>query len=754
MASAKQMSSVTRSELERDVNYKILDNVRDFELYIDDEPELLWQETVANTVLFSEGISGDNNFQSSSNHETSSPANPSDPLFSLQWHLLNPSTTGTWGINALDVWQDYTGKGISVSVIDSGVDPNHPDLQNNFDYDNQFDAETGQQGTVTLDNGATINSGAPKNGDSHGTGVAGLIAAERNELGVVGVAYDSTIVPINTLNNSLSTPIIANSFAHAAQFDVSNNSWGFGGLLDFDPNFAFFDNFQDAEWTAVATELEQAVSNGRDGLGTVFVTSASNSRQFGDDVNLHNLKNSRYNITVAATLRTGEIADYSTSGAAITVSAPSSDGASPNLITTDIVGTDGYSPLGDYTLFNGTSGSAPIVSGVTALMLEANPDLGWRDVQEIFVYSALNSDTNSKSWQTNGANNWNGGGLTVSHDFGAGLVDAHGAVRLAETWQTQRNSANEEVVSVSSTDSSGLVIPDNDSTGISSSVMVDSRLDIDYVELELDIDHDFIGDLEVTLTSPDGTVSKLVNRPGVGELSDVGSEQDNINFVFGSTQHWGETGKGEWTVTVKDLKTGDLGQLNNYTLHLYGDEINGNDTYIYTDEFASLGSDADRQILKDKTGVDTINAAAVTTDSLINLNPNSLITIAGINTQIAKNTKIENVFAGDGNDTLTGNSSDNILMGGRGEDILTGGSGADTFVFNSLTEGIDLITDFDRAEHDIIQIDSARFGDISLEQFSFDNTTGSLSFEGQEFAIVENSDNNNSLIVAQDVVIV
>ncbi len=716
-------------------------------------------ETVENTVLLSGGVAQENSLQSSSNHQTSSLPNPSDPLFSLQWHLLNPSTTGTWGINALDVWQDYTGKGVSVSVIDSGVDPNHPDLQNNYDYDNQFDAQTGQQGVVTLEDGTTINSGAPKTGDSHGTGVAGLIAAERNDVGVVGVAYDSTIVPIyaSTENgiNFLNLPsFIANSFAHAAKFDVSNNSWGYSNLFLFTPNAAFIDNFQNAEWAAAATELEQAVENGRDGLGTIFVQSAGNSAEYGDDVNLHNFQNSRYNLTVAATLRTGEIADYSSPGAAVTVSAPSSDAASPNLITTDIVGADGYSPLGDYALFNGTSGSAPIVSAVTALMLEANPDLGWRDVQEILFYSAVNSNRFSPSWQTNGANNWNGGGLTVSHDFGAGLVDAHGAVRLAETWQTQSTSANEDVVIVSSTDSSPIVIPDNDSTGISSSVMVDAALDIDYVELELDIDHNFIGDLEVTLTSPDGTVSNLVNRPGLGLLSDVGSNQDDIKFVFGSTQHWGETGEGEWTVRVKDLKTGDFGQLNNYTLSLYGDDINGNDTYIYTNEFAFLGSIPTRQILTDDTGVDTINTAAVTTDSLINLNPNSLSRIAGINTQIAVDTTIENAFTGDGNDTLTGNSSDNILMGGRGEDILTGGGGADTFVFNSLTEGIDVITDFDRADNDIIQIDSGRFGSLSLEQFSFDSTTGSLSFEGQEFVTLENRDNNNGFIVAQDVVIV
>ena len=758
-ASAKQVSSVAKSELEQDLKSNVLDNVEEFELYENDEPESLSQETVENRFLFSGNVRQANSLQFSSNQNTSSLANPSDPLFSLQWHLLNLSSTLIWGINALDVWQDYTGKGVSVSVIDSGVDPNHPDLQNNYDYDNQFDAETGQQGMVTLENGETINSGAPKTGDGHGTSVAGLIAAERNDVGVVGVAYESTIVPIyaSTENgiNLLNLPsFIANSFAHAAKFDVSNNSWGYGNLLSIDPSFAFFDNFQNEEFAAAANELEQAVENGRDGLGTIFVQAAGNTRQYGDDVNLHNFQNSRYNITVAATSMRGTILDYSNPGAAITVSAPSSDASSSNLITTDIVGTDGYSPLGDYALFDGTSGSAPIVSGVTALMLEANPDLGWRDVQEILFYSAVNSDSTSESWQTNGANNWNGGGLTVSHDFGAGLVDAHGAVRLAETWQTQRTSDNEEVVSVSSTDSSPLVIPDNDSIGISSSIMVDSGLDIDYVELELDIDHDFIGDLEVTLTSPDGTASKLVNRPGVGELSsDVGSEQDNINFVFGSTQHWGETGEGEWTVTVKDLKTGDLGQLNNYTLRLYGDEINGNDTYIYTNEFASVGNDASRQILRDRTGIDTINAAAVTTDSLINLKPNSLSTIAGINTQIARKTKIENVFAGDGNDTLIGNARDNILMGGRGEDVLTGGNGADTFVFNSLTEGMDVITDFDRAEQDSIQIDSARFGDISLEQFSFDSTNGSLSFEGQEFVTIENSD-NDSLIVAQDVVIV
>ena len=671
-----------------------------------------------------------------------------DPLFSLQWHLSNPTTSGIWGVNAIDIWQDYTGKGVSVSVIDSGVDPHHPDLKNNYDYSNQFNSTTGEKGVITSENGETFNSGAPNTGDAHGTAVAGLIAAERNGIGVVGVAYESTIVPILLdfdIDQSDLASRIARSFAHGAKFDIVNNSWGYRGI--------FSDNFQDPEFGDVVTELEKAISDGRDGLGTIFVFSAGNSGLTGNNVNLQNFQNSRYSVTVAATQMSGQIFEYSTPGAAVTVSAPSS-GITANLVTTDIVGKDGYSSLGDYGFFSGTSGAAPIVSGVVALMLEANPNLGWRDVQEILVYGAVKSDPASKSWQKNGAKNWNGAGVTVSHNFGGGLVDAHASVRLAETWQTQHTTENEEVFSVSSTDSLSLVIPDNNKTGISSSVNVDSGLEIDYVELELDISHNFVGDLEVTLTSPDGTTSKLLNRPGLGLTSDVGSEQDNAKFVFGSTQHWGETGVGEWTVNVKDLKTGDLGQLNNYTLRLYGDKITEDNTYIYTNELAVVGSDATRQILSDKTGVDTINAAAVTTDSLINLTPGSLSTIASINTQIAPDTTIENVLSGDGNDTLTGNDQNNVIGGGRGKNVLTGGDGPDTFVFSFLSGSLNRITDFDHTEQDSIQINSDRFGATSLDQFSFNSDNGSLSFKGEKFVTLENIDNTDGFSVNRDIVIV
>ena len=118
-------------------------------------------------------------------------------------------------------------------------------------------------------------------------------------------------------------------------------------------------------------------------------------------------------------------------GAAILVAAPGVD-----IATTDRVGNAGFVPneigntLGsnDYVQIDGTSFSAPNVTGVVALMYQANPELGARDVQEILALSARTIDLSSATWQTNGATDWNGGGMTWSSAYGSGLVDAHAAV--------------------------------------------------------------------------------------------------------------------------------------------------------------------------------------------------------------------------------------------------------------------------------------------------------------------------------------
>jgi subtilisin-like proprotein convertase family protein len=315
-----------------------------------------------------------------------------------------------------------------------------------------------------------------------------------------------------------------------------------------------------------------------------------------------------------------------------------------------------------------------MVSGVIALMLEANPNLGYRDIQEILAYSARQTDFLNSGWQANGANNWNGGGLHVSHDYGFGLVDAHAAVRLAETWQAQSRYDNEYYLSTFR--SVNQSIPDGFS-GISDTVTMTGALQIDFVEVDLNLIHPYRGDLVVTLTSPNGTESVLVNRPGNG-----GDTGDNIVFTLSSTHHWGENSAGDWTLTVRDLANQDVGLLNSWTLNLYGDLDTTNDTYIYTNEFAYVNS-ISRQTLNDGLGIDTINAAAITSDTYLNLNPGSISTLAGNNLAISNGTIIEIAFSGDGNDQIIGNSAANTLFGGRGHDFLNGGVEQDTLIGGS-----------------------------------------------------------------------
>ena len=259
--------------------------------------------------------------------------------------------------------------------------------------------------------------------------MAGVIAAALGPGDAVGVApgAGSTGFRIGFGASGSMAQIDAQMF-NMATVDVANNSWGFGGF--------FVDDFADAAFAAAGAGIRHAAETGRGGLGTVITFAAGNSRLSGADVHYHSFQNSRFTIAVAAIEQDGGIAYFSTPGAAVLVSAPGA-----GIFTTDVRGAGGFAG-GDYVSLSGTSFAAPGVAGVIALMLEANPGLGYRDVQEILAYSAVNPTASDAGWQTNGAADWNGGGLTFSHDYGFGLADAHAAVRLAETWTAQSTEAS------------------------------------------------------------------------------------------------------------------------------------------------------------------------------------------------------------------------------------------------------------------------------------------------------------------------
>ena len=423
---------------------------------------------------------------------------PSDGLVASQWHLKNSGQTGgTAGIdiNVSAVWDDYTGAGVLIGIYDDGVDFTHADLNDNYDASQHL-----------VINGVTY-SAAPSGNQNHGTAVAGLIASESDGTGTVGVAYGASITGVPILRSTMAPDLISAMFEWD-RFDIVNNSWGY--TTPFQVNA----NSSNEYWRSFESAIVDA-GTGRDGLGTIIVKSAGNNRASGNDTNYDNFANHRQVIAVGALDHNGMVSYYSTPGATVLVTAPSSNTV-VGLTTTDVAGAAGNNS-GDYlSSFGGTSAAAPLVSGVAALMLEANPELGWRDVQEILAMSARQvgdpaslTGYEKYGWSFNGAGNWNGGGMHFSNDYGFGLVDALAAVRLAESWTLQGASANEIRVSVSAATNSA--IPDNGSAVFQLSIP--QNILIDHVELTVDILHPNRGDLRITLTSPDGTVSIVMDRP-------------------------------------------------------------------------------------------------------------------------------------------------------------------------------------------------------------------------------------------------
>jgi len=619
---------------------------------------------------------------------------PSDTYFSYQWHLKNTGTAGI-DINVTRVWDDYKGSGIKIGIIDDGFDLTHKDLAANFDTTSDYDFR--------------YNDATPiyEAGDGHGTAVAGVIGADDNGTGMMGVASDAKMSGLRVSFAADSTfEMFENAMAAARNFDVVNNSWGFVGT--------FSDNFNQSYMDGIEASMLAAISTGRHGLGTNIVFAAGNSATSGDNTNYHSMQNSAYTITVGAIDSTGKIGYFSTPGASVLVSAPG-----VAIYTTDNTGNDGF-VAGDYVGVSGTSFAAPIVSGVIALMLDANPNLGYRDVQEILAYSSRKIDPTSASWQTNGANDINGTGLHFSHQYGFGLVDAYAAVRLAETWASgQGTYATLDTVTGSST--TLVRIPDA-TTYAASSISIAQDITIDRIEVTFDISHALSSQLDVILVSPTGTQSVLVDNASVNTLP---------AFTFDTVADWGESSLGTWTLKVYDRVSGTTGTLNSWSIKFLGDTNTPDDRYIFTDEFAATSKTT--YTLTDLGGIDTINAAAVTASVIFDLASHAG-NINGRAITLSATTTIENVYTGDGSDAVTGNTANNLINTGRGndyifgsagQDTVYGGAGFDTYIFNgTFNHSLTITSATDITLTSKIGTDSVHLYDI--ESFMIGTTTYTL----------------------------
>ncbi len=132
----------------------------------------------------------------------------------------------------------------------------------------------------------------------------------------------------------------------------------------------------------------------------------------------------------------------------------------------------------------------------------------------------------------------------------------------------------------------------------------------------------------------------------------------------------------------------------------------------------------------------TITFNVLNFNNLIGTNASDSITGDSQNNRLEGRNGIDTISGGFGNDTI---------IGGQGNDILTGGSGADKFIFNSLSDGIDIIKDYTFGQSDVIQVSKAGFDTTNSGNFFYDASSGSLSFLGNQFAFLENLSSSVSI---------
>jgi len=478
---------------------------------------------------------------------------PNDVNLTKQWYIDNSGqNNGTSGIdiNVKNVWNEYTGDGIVIGIVDDGIDYNHPDISPNYEGSYSYDFCDSDTDPM-----------ADSSSEWHGTAIAGIAAAKgNNEFGIAGVSYNSTLAGIRLFSDeceysddedyTLNDLAVSQALIYKNQnIDIYSNSWG--------PE----DDGQTLGRVGPLTlaAFEEGVNEGRGGLGSIYVWSNGNGLHNKDYSNKDGYTNSRYTISVGAINWQGKQTGYSEHGPNILTSAPSHNGTiitEAGIYTTDIVGDSGDSATNYTVVTGGTSTAAPMVSGTIALMLEANPDLTWRDVQHILVQSSKKVDSAHPGWfQTEVNRDYN-------NAYGYGLIDTNTAVNLAKTW----NNVESEVKTSTDRVEVNQIILDNNNEGITSTYYMHNSMNIESVEILVNITHGDRGDVNVFLTSPNGIVSELVrdNNQDLGE--------HYHNWIFTSVVHWDENSFGEWSLKVNDTISGGASDriFNNWSLTFYG----------------------------------------------------------------------------------------------------------------------------------------------------------------------------------------
>lgn len=537
---------------------------------------------------------------------------PTDPQFQQQWHLhtrfvhqdFDPRSS-TRCEEAWQLLQHLGSASVVVGVTDDGCKLGHPD----FNSPGKF-AAWGYFRGMRLINNADIDADQAAMytpGEDHGTSCAGVIAAEADSLLTVGAAPGCRLLPIKWEINGpflliSDSKILTMLNFIADKVDVLSNSWGSAPSNLMIPQ--------------VVNRIRQlAQTGGRRSQGIIFLWAAGNEncpiqhtatvdipytdgwewqpngtrRWIGVETS-RQFENSLAGVPgvvhVAALASLSQRSHYSNYGSGIALCAPTNNVHEYHRVTVRGLGitTTTGGGGGVTQSFGGTSSATPLVAGVAALVISANPALTALEVIVILKQTAakdLNMEAYPRTppasfdpqptWDVSPVAPFDQGDFTDINDpdgtwspwFGYGRVDAPRAVAEA---LARRVTTGQQVYQ--KTSSPGLDIPDNNITGVQDKISFAEAAQVESVKVSVDITHNYIGDLRLTLISPAGTEVVMHNRNGgatknLHKTFDLTSTPGLSAFKVGSLQ-------GDWTILVQDLAAADTGRLNQWGLEIAG----------------------------------------------------------------------------------------------------------------------------------------------------------------------------------------
>lgn len=505
---------------------------------------------------------------------------PKDSLYPQQWYLNNTGANQVAASSHISVekaWDITRGvRSVVVAVTDDGFDLNHPDFQG--------------AGKIVAPKDFKDQDFLPLPGEqdeNHGTACAGVAVAEETGSGIVGVAPGCALMPLRT-TGFLDDESIEQLFEWAIQNGASVISCSWGPAAVYFPLSL-----------RQRAALTRAATIGRDRKGCVIVFAAGNAnRPISGTINEQGWPNNLLKgptqwlggftvhpdvITVSACTSLSKKSAYSNWGN-VTISAPSNNAppgmwfeqtgyistapevrtALPGLgvLTADRLGAAGYSSNNFTNDFGGTSSACPVVAGVAALVLSANPDLTAQEVRRILQQTAdkiVDPDPDPQlafrlgTYDVNGYSQW----------FGYGKVNAFKAVQAAKEQRVQQSKPSQVL---NGRNNNSLAIPDDNPQGITSPIQVPQTGSVRDIQIGVNIEHSFLGDIEVSLIPPTGQTVLLQGRT-LGSATQLQGTY-TLQNTPALKQLLDSPAAGVWRLLVVDYAQLDTGTLKSWELTL------------------------------------------------------------------------------------------------------------------------------------------------------------------------------------------